>query len=104
MILTRNSVHQLLSNQEVLNAFPKLRVFADEVKKASPESFSGCRPCAQKSTDSFSLNAFLQKSLSTIENSTQEQLDLLKKILRDSTLYVYANNEKGETVLKKLGN
>lgn len=106
MILTRNAVSHLLANQEVINAFPALAAIAKEVSEIKSKPVQGCNKGCGGNTvgaNGASVNSLLQKGLSILENSTQDQVDLLKKELRASVLYIYGKNQAGDTVLKKLG-
>jgi hypothetical protein len=106
MILTRNAVSHLLPNPEVIKAFPSLATIAKEISDIKSQPVRGCNKGCGGNTagaNGVSINSLLQKGLSILDNSTQNQIDLLKKELKASVLYIYGKNQTGDTVLKKLG-
>lgn len=106
MILTRNAVSHLLANQEIIKTFPSLALITKEISDIKSRSLPGCnKGCGGNAIgpNGASVNSLLQRGLSILENSTQDQVDVLKKELRASVLYIYGKNQAGDTVLKKLG-
>ena len=102
MIITRNTARRLISNPETIKTIPALHSLFEEYRAltAKPKADGCCG--GGGGSDLGKIQDIEDKALTAIRRFQPHDLQQLRSVLKDPRLYIYQQNEKGETVLKEL--